>query len=122
MENKLDLTLVFSWVAGQFCCGLEPGVIELLPVEEAITQCKDPTTEETAVPIRLGVEVSVSGGLQVLCDCVCLVMMLVHSIWESFSSWLELVPKQAWKGKPVGLFFFSTLFSNPEKPIFSASF
>lgn len=44
----------------QFCCGLQPGVIELLPEEEAISQCKDLASEETAPPIRSEAEVSES--------------------------------------------------------------
>lgn len=62
MANRLNHTLVSPWVDCQFCCGLEPRVIELLPEEEAISQCEHLTTEKTTVPIRLGVEVSVSGG------------------------------------------------------------
>lgn len=36
-------------------------MIELLPGEEAISQCEHLTTGETTVPIRWGGEVSVSG-------------------------------------------------------------
>lgn len=114
MENRLDLTLVFPWVACQFCCGLDPGVIELLPVDEAITQCEHPTTEETAVPIRLGVEVSVSGGYR-----CCVIVRVLLWCWCNPNGRAS-APDLSWSQSRLGsvnqqcFYFFSSLSLNPE--------
>lgn len=81
LANRPNRTLVpssffFPRVGCQFCCGLQPGVIELLPEEEAISQCEDLASEETAPPMRFGVEVSESewGRKGAWGDCVSLVV------------------------------------------------